>query len=157
MSILFKLDTEDDNAFFSGVTDILIEYQTLVNNAEPLFQIEGKKLDSVCQVLPKNLYLYNRYFLDMKTLEEYLIIKRNQIQAKLWKKYVEGYPKALATKDIQNYILGDADYVALSRVIIEVQDLKEKFKAITEAFEQMNWQLSNITKLRIAEIQETIL
>ena len=157
MSILFKLDTEDDNAFFSGVTDILIEYQTLVNKAEPLFQIEGKKLDSVCQVLPKNLYLYNRYFLDMKTLEEYLIIKRNQIQAKLWKKYVEGYPKALATKDIQNYILGDADYVALSRVIIEVQDLKEKFKAITEAFEQMNWQLSNITKLRIAEIQETIL
>jgi hypothetical protein len=157
MSILFKLDTEDDDAFFSGVTDILIEYQTLVNNAEPLFQIEGKKLDSVCQVLPKNLYLYNRYFLDMKTLEEYLVIKRNQIQAKLWKKYVEGYPKALATKDIQNYILGDADYVALSRVIIEVQDLKEKFKAITEAFEQMNWQLSNITKLRIAEIQETIL
>lgn len=157
MSIIMSLDTNDDSTLFSQLLNIITKYETIVDDSEKLFKIEGVKLEEVCRTLPKNLSVFDRHYQELKTLEEWMIVKREQIQSKLWKKFLEGYPRALASKDIQMYIQGDPEYVGFTEIILEVSNIKAKCLAIVKAFEQLGWMVGHITKLRVAELQDTVL
>ena len=158
MSIALQLQAaENDEVMFAQLLNIISEYDNYVDKAEPLFDLKLKKLEEVCQTIPKNLSAYDRYYQELKTVAEWLVIKREKIQAKLWKKYLEGYPRALSAKDIQMYIQGDNEYVQFSEIMLEVDNIKNKMQSIVKAFEQMGWMISNITKLRIAELQDAVL
>lgn len=152
-----SLDTKEDVELFPQLLLLITKYEQYVENAEPLFDITGRKLEEVCKILPKNLAVYDRYYQEMKTLEEWMIVKREKIQSKLWKKFLEGYPRALASKDIQMYIQGDAEYVEFTEIIIEVSNIKSKLQSIVKAFDSMSWMLGHITKIRVAELQDTVL
>lgn len=158
MSIILSLEnTENDEELFNQLLSIITKYESFVDTAEELFSLQGKKLEEVCRVLPKNIAVYDKHFQEMKSLEEWMIIKRDKIQSKLWKKYVEGYPRALSTKDIQMYIQGDPEFVSFSEIIIEVTNIKSKLQSIIKGFDTMSWMLGHIAKLRIAELQDTVL
>lgn len=157
MSVVMSLDTKDDSELFPQLLSIIMKYEKYVEDAEPLFKIDGVKLEEVCRTLPKNLAVYDRHYHEMKTLEEWMMVKREKIQSKLWKKFLEGYPRALASKDIQMYIQGDAEYVEFTEIILEVGNIKAKLQSLVKAFEQLGWMVGHITKLRIAELQDTVL
>ena len=157
MSVVMSLDTKDDAELFPQLLSIITKYEKYVEEAEPLFKIDGKKLEEVCRTLPKNLVVYDRHYHEMKTLEEWMMVKREKIQSKLWKKFLEGYPRALAAKDIQMYIQGDPEYVEFTEIILEVANIKAKLQSLVKAFENMSWMLGHITKLRIAELQDVVL
>ena len=157
MSVILSLDTKEDAELFPQLLNLITKYEKYVEEAEPLFNLDGKKLEEVCRILPKNLVIYDRHYYEMKTLEEWMVVKREKIQSKLWKKFLEGYPRALASKDIQMYIQGDPEYVGFTEVILEVSNIKSKLQSIVKAFENMSWMLGHVTKLRIAELQDTVL
>ena len=157
MSVVMSLDTKDDAELFPQLLSIITKYEKYVEEADPLFKIEGKKLEEVGRTLPKNRVVYDRHYHEMKTLEEWMMVKREKIQSKLWKKFLEGYPRALAAKDIQMYIQGDPEYVEFTEIILEVANIKAKLQSLVKAFEQMGWMLAHVTKLRVAELQDTVL
>jgi hypothetical protein len=152
MSFLFRLSEN-----LEKVIEHIAKYETAIAEAEELFNMEGKKLEYLCRVLPANIVRYDEYHNELKSLEDYLKAKRDVIESKLWKKYVEGYSRALSTRDIQAYIQGDAEYVSYTELILEVVHVKTQIKSIVEAFGQMGWMLSHVTKLRVAEMQDAIL
>jgi len=157
MSIVMTLDTADDVQLFPQLLGIITRYEGYVDDSEKFFKIDGVKLEEVCRTLPKNLSVYDRYYQEMKTLEEWMVVKREKIQSKLWKKFLEGYPRALASKDIQMYIQGDPEYVEFTEIILEVANIKAKLQSIVKAFESLSWMVGHITRLRIAELQDTVL
>ena len=157
MSIVMTLDTKDDVELFPQLLSIITKYEGYVDASEQYFKIEGVKLEEVCRTLPKNLAVYDRHYQEMKTHEEWMMVKREKIQSKLWKKFLEGYPRALASKDIQMYIQGDPEYVEFTEIILEVANIKAKLQSLVKAFENMSWMLGHITKLRIAELQDVVL
>ena len=151
----FLLSLSDDK--LTEIIPLLEKYENKIADAEQLFSLEGKKLEHICRNLPQNLSNYDQYYQELKSLEDWLFSKRDKIQARLWKKYTEGYSRALGTKDIQAYIYGEPDYVHYTEIILEVSHLKGKIFSIVEAFKTMNWMLSNITKLRVAEMQDSVI
>ena len=157
MSIVLSLDMADEETLFPQLLNIITRYEKHVDDAEPLFKLEGKKLEEIARTLPYNLAAYDRHYQEMKTLEEWLMVRRDKIQAKLWKKYLEGYARALASKDIQMYIQGDKEYVEFTEIILEVGNIRNKLHAVVEGFTQMGWMIGHITKLRIAELQDVVL
>jgi hypothetical protein len=133
MSIVLTLNTEDPAILISQIMNIIMTYDGHIEKAEPLFDIENKKL------------------------EEWLIIQREKVQSKLWKKFLEGYPRALASKDIQMYIQGDKEFIECNETILEISNIKNKLQSIVKSFDSMSWMLSHITKLRVAELQDAVL
>jgi hypothetical protein len=156
MSIVLALET-DDKKMFEQLLDIISTYDNYVADSEKFFKLEGVKIEEICRTLPKNLAIYDQYYQDMKSLEETLLSKRDKIQAKLWKSYLEGYPKALSAKDIQMYLQGDPEYVSFTEIILEVGNIKSKLQSIVKAFEQLGWMVGHIVKLRVAELQDAVL
>lgn len=155
MSFLLSLD--DSSTDYSKVIELIPRYEQKVKDAEPIFKIEGKRLEEVMRTLPHYQSSYDQSYQDMKALEEWLNNLKEKMNARHWKKYNEHYSRTLSTRDIQSYIAGEKDIVEINQVIIEVSLIKNNLFAIVESLKQMGWMVGNITKLRISEMQDAIL
>jgi len=135
----------------------LTKYDEELEKAEPLFKLEKQRLELLCRTHPQYLARYDQLLAEIKSLEDIVQLRLEQEESKHWKKYNEGYPRQLTARDIQAYISGEKEVVAIKEILLEVQSYKMQFNAIVEAFKSMGWSLNNIVKLRVSELQDTIL
>jgi hypothetical protein len=153
MTFLLTLDEEK----LADIVPLLPKYETKIEAAEPIFKLEGRRLEEVLRTLPHYQSSYDQSLQELKALEQWLDNIKEKKIGKLWKKYNEGYSRALSARDIQAYISSEKEIVELNQIIIEVALLKNSFTAIVEAIKQLGWQIGSITKLRIEEMKEEIL
>lgn len=153
MSFLLTLDEEQ----LGEIVNLLPKYEEKIASAEPIFKLEGRRLEEIMRTLPHYQSSYDASYQELKALEEWLNIIREKKIGKLWKKYNEGYARALAARDIQAYINSEKEIVELNQIIVEIVLLKNHLLSIVEALKQMGWMVGNITKLRISEMEDAIL
>ena len=139
------------------IIPILEKYEKQIKNSEPIFSLEGRRLEEIMRTLPHYQASYDRSYQEMKSIEDWILNIKEKKVGKLWRKYSEGYSKVLSAKDIQAYIGADQEIVDLNQILIETVLLKNNLNSIVEAIKQLGWMCGHVTKLRIAELQETIL
>jgi len=153
MSFLLTLDEDK----LDEIIPLLPKYEEKIAAAEPIFKLEGRRLEEIIRTLPHYQVSYDQSYQEIKALEDWVNNIKEKKIAKLWKKYNEGYQKALSARDIQAYIAGEKDIVELNQIIIEITLLKNNLLSIVEAIKQMGWMTGHVTKLRVAEMQDAIL
>lgn len=151
-SLLIELADDLEKIFIH-----LERYERYIVDAEPLFVLEDMRLELLCRSHPGWLSKYFQYEQELKGIEATLLIKKDELEGKLWKRYVEGYSRQLSNTDIKNYIASEKDVVSLSHVLQEVVFVKNKMSAIVEGFRQMGFALRNIVQLRVSSLQNEIL
>ena len=67
---------------------------------------------------------------------------------------MESYQRALSSRDCEKYVDGEADVIALEKMINEFALLRNKWLGITKALDQKQWQITNIVKLRCAGMED---
>ena len=132
-------------------------YEQLIQNAEPLFQLSGKGLEETCKEHAQNLMFYDLMLQECKTIEETIKTKIDEIESTLYRKLHENNQRVLGTRDIQQYIKGEPQYVAAQEILLEVIHVKRQLEAVVEALKSMGWSLNNIVKLRIAQLEHVTL
>lgn len=152
-----KLIHLDESNFLDEIPTMFEQYEAKIAKSEALFKLEGRKLESIMRDLPLHQAEYSRLAAELKSLLEILSLYKDKIMARYWKKYLEGYNKSLATRDIQTYIQGEPEVVNIARIEIEIKHLRDNAVEISEALKQMGWQCGNITKLMISDMREAIL
>jgi hypothetical protein len=55
------------------------------------------------------------------------------------------------------YVRGDPEYVAANQILLDVAHTRKQLEAIVEAMKTMGWSLSNIVKLRVAQLDHIVL
>ena len=153
MSFLLTLS----ESALDNIVTLLPQYEKKIEEAAPIFEMNGKKLEEILKIVAHSQFSYDKSFHELKALESWLENIKEKKIAKLWKKYIEGYSKVLSSRDVQAYINGEKEIVELNEIIIEVTLLKNQFAAVIESIKQLGWMVGNITKLRIAEMQEAVL
>jgi hypothetical protein len=154
MSFLLTLNEDDLGEI---LVNQLPKYEKKIKAAEAIFNLDGRKLEEIIRTVPQHQASYDQSYQELKALEDWIANQKDRKVAKLWKKYNEGYSRALSTKDITSYIAGEKDIIEINQIIIEITLLKNNMLAITDAIKNIGWMVSHITKLRVAELQETIL
>jgi hypothetical protein len=153
MSFLFTLDeaklSEQLPEIFEGV-------EREIAKAEPLFDIEGVRLELLARDLPKHQGHYDLKAQEMKQLMKWLENYKGKQEAILLKNYNKGQ-RALSATDQRILIGGEKDIVETNQLIIATTLLYGKLDAIVEAFKQMGWMIGHITKLRVAELGDIII
>ena len=91
---------------------------------------------------------------ELEAILEYLNIEMRKIKTKHYKKYLEGYNKALSSRDADKYVDGDSDVVDLEKIINEFALLRNQWLGITKGLDQKQWQITNIVKLRVAGMED---
>lgn len=94
---------------------------------------------------------------EIEAILEYLNIEQRRLRSQFFKKYLENYPRALSSRDVEKYVDGEADVVDYEKIINEFALLRNKWLGIIKALDIKQWQLSNVIKLRVAGMEDASL
>lgn len=132
-------------------------FEKMIDEAEPCFELDGIGLETACKRHAQNLMNYDIMLQECVMIEETVRARMEEIESELYKKFNENYQRALGARDIQQYIKGDAQYVQIYEILLEVSVVKKKLEAVVESLKSMGWMLGHITKLRVAQLDHVTL
>lgn len=87
----------------------------------------------------------------------YLNIQLRKTRAQAFKKYLEGYNRALSSRDAERYCDSESDVVDMETLINEVALLRNKWLGIIKALESKNFMLGHICRLRTSGMEDIII
>ena len=94
---------------------------------------------------------------ELEAILEYLNIEMRKIKTKHYKKYLEGYNKALSSRDAEKYADGEQEVIDQQHIINEVALIRNKFMGLIKAVDAKQFQINNIVKLRAAGLEDVSL
>ena len=102
-------------------------------------------------------YQYGLKMSDANMVLDWLTVLRNKAEARYLKNYQQNNPRAMSISEAKTLIGGDKDVVEIQQLICQVQKYVRDLKEIREAFIQLNYTLTNVTKLKVAEMEDYVL
>ena len=94
---------------------------------------------------------------ELEAILEYLNIEMRKIRNKHYRKYLEGYNKALSSRDAEKYADGENEVIDQQHIINEVALIRNKFMGLIKAIDAKQFQINNIVKLRAAGLEDVSL
>tara|TARA_R110000868_G_scaffold81659_3_gene230969 strand:+ start:2930 stop:3385 length:456 start_codon:yes stop_codon:yes gene_type:complete len=94
---------------------------------------------------------------EIEAILNYLNIELRRLRSIYFKKYLENYQRALSSRDVERYVDGEADVVDYEKIINEFALLRNKWLGLLKALDQKHWSISNVTKLRVAGMEDASL
>ena len=91
---------------------------------------------------------------EIEAVLNFLNIQLRKIRRKWFKKYLEGYARALTSRDAEKYVDGEDEVIDFETIINEVALLRNKWLGIMKGLETKQWQLGHITRLRTAGMED---
>ena len=87
----------------------------------------------------------------------YLNFQLRKIRRKHFQKYLEGYARALSSRDAEKYVDGEDEVIDFETLVNEVALLRNRYLGIMKGLEAKQWQLGHIVRLRTAGMEDVTL
>ena len=94
---------------------------------------------------------------EVEAILNHLNIQLRKIKSRHFKKYLENYQRALSSRDVEKYVDGEDEVVDYETLVNEVALMRNRWLGIIKALDQKQWQITNITKLRVAGMEDATL
>ena len=85
---------------------------------------------------------------EIEAILNHLNIQLRKIRRRHFQKYLEGYARALSSRDAEKYVDGEDEVVDFETIINEVAFLRNRFLGIMKAMESKNFMLGHVVRLR---------
>lgn len=137
----------------SKLTEVLSYFNSEYEEARGELKISGKLERCISEISAHFDYRYSQ-LQELEAILEHFNIKLKSIKSKKYQQLINTSARALSQSDLRQYIEGDEQVVAVQTVINEIALVRNKFISLSKGFETMNWQLSNLTKLYAAGLDD---
>ena len=137
----------------SKLTEILAYFNNEYEEARSELKLSGKLEKYVSQISANFEYRYAQ-LQEIEAILEYFNIKLKSIKSKKYQQLINTSARALTQSDLRQYIDGDEQVVAVQTIINEIALVRNKFISLSKGFETINYQLSNLTKLYVAGLDD---
>lgn len=91
---------------------------------------------------------------EIEAVLNFLNIQLRKIRRKYFQKYLEGYQRALTSRDAEKYVDGEDEVIDFETLINEVALLRNRYLGIMKAMESKNFMLGHIVRLRAAGMED---
>ena len=148
MSWITKISTD-----LAVLPEFVQEYETKLQQLRSSTAIGGQ-LERNMRELPAHTELV---FNDLQLIEAVLRnleIKLRQQRSQVFKRFLESYNRALSSRDAERYVDGDDLVISMEQLINEVAYLRNRYLGVMKALETKAFQLNNITRLRVAGMED---
>ena len=140
-------------ASLGAIPDFIAHYEKELDEARTEVGVYGN--------IEKNLAglpgITERRFNQLQEIEavlNYLNIQLRKIRKKHFQKYLEGYARALTSRDAEKYVDGEDEVIDFETIINEVALLRNKWLGIMKGLESKNFMLGHVTRLRTAGMED---
>lgn len=137
----------------SNIIDCIDYYEAELAEAKKECYIKGNVERNSAALPGVTEHRFNQ-LQEIEAILQYLNIELRRLRSKHFKKYLENYQRALSSRDVEKYVDGESDVVDYEKIINEFALLRNKWLGITKALDQKQWQITNITKLRVAGMED---
>ena len=91
---------------------------------------------------------------EIEAVLNYLNIELRKIRRKYFQKYLEGYQRALSSRDAEKYVDGEDDVINFETFINEVALLRNKWLGLMKGLESKNFMIGHVVRLRTAGMED---
>ena len=142
----FQLIKKDETKLEEVLNYFNDEYEL----AREEIKIKGR-LNKCIAELPS---LFEIRFSQLQELEAILAYFNNKLNGSIYRQLQEHSKRQLNSTDIKQYVDSDEKVLAMQTIINEIALVRNKFISLSKGFETKNWQLSNLTKLQCAGLDD---
>lgn len=136
--------------------DAITYFESELTQAKIETSLRGN-LESNSRLMPGIVEHRFNQLQEIEAILEYLNIQLRRKRSEAFRKYTENYNRALTSRDADRYVDGDDDVYQWQLLINEFAMVRNKFLGLMKAIDSKQFQINNITKLRVAGMEDTTL
>ena len=137
----------------SVIPDFISYYQTELDSAKKEVKIYGNVEKNIAALPGTTEHRFNQ-LQEIEAVLNYLNIQLRKIRRKHFQKYLEGYNRALTSRDAEKYVDGEDEVIDYETIINEVALLRNRWLGIMKGLEAKQWQMGHIVRLRTAGMED---
>lgn len=140
-------------ADLSVIPDFISHYEVELEQARYDCRVGGKVEKNISNLPGITEQRFNQ-LQEIEAVLNYLNIQLRKLRRKYFQKYLEGYNRALTSRDAEKYTDGEDEVIDFEVLINEVALLRNKWLGIMKGLDSKQWQLGHIVRLRTAGMED---
>jgi hypothetical protein len=140
-------------ADLSNIPDFIAHYENELADARRDVQIGGMIEKNITALPGVTEHRFNQ-LQEIEAVLNHLNIQLRKVRRKHFQKYLEGYARALTSRDAEKYVDGEDEVIDFETIINEVAFLRNRWLGIMKAMESKNFMLGHVVRLRAAGMED---
>ena len=140
-------------ADLGNIPDFIDHYEQELDDAKRDCRVGGLIEKNITALPGITEHRFNQ-LQEIEAILNYLNIQLRKIRRKHFQKYLEGYARALTSRDAEKYVDGEDEVIEFETLINEVALLRNRFLGILKGMESKNFMLGHIVRLRAAGMED---
>ncbi|MFV2014080.1 MAG: hypothetical protein ACC656_01505 [Candidatus Heimdallarchaeota archaeon] len=141
---------------YVNLSKMLLPYINALENKDDDLNIRGKTIEQANREQPQHLSYYDERCVELNTYVKFFDVEIARIRATLIKG-MESYPRDLSDRMKEKYVDQEHAYLVVYEKYLAVKEIHGQFVSIVDAFRARGYALNNITKIRVASLEDVIL
>ena len=137
------------------IPDFILHYESELIEAKKDVKIYGNVEKNISSLPGITEHRFNQ-LQEIEAVLEFLNIQLRKIRQKHYKKYLEGYNRALSSRDAEKYSEAEDEVIDMETIINEVALLRNKWLGVMKGIESKNFMLGHVVRLRTAGMEDIV-
>ena len=140
-------------ANLGAIPDFIAHYEAELEEAKRDCRIGGLVEKAITALPGVTEHRFNQ-LQEIEAVLNYLNIQLRKIRRRHFQKYLEGYQRALTSRDAEKYVDGEDEVIDFETIINEVALLRNRWLGIMKGLDTKQWQMGHIVRLRTAGMED---
>jgi hypothetical protein len=136
-----------------AIPDFIAHYEQELGQAKHDCKIGGLVEKNITALPGITEHRFNQ-LQEIEAILNHLNIQLRKIRRRHFQKYLEGYARALTSRDAEKYVDGEDEVIDFETIINEVALLRNRWLGIMKAMESKNFMLGHVVRLRAAGMED---
>jgi uncharacterized protein YfdQ (DUF2303 family) len=140
-------------ADLGNIPDFIAYYEQELNDAKRDVRLGGLVERSIKELPGITEHRFNQ-LQEIEAILNHLNIQLRKIRRKHFQKYLEGYARALTSRDAEKYVDGEDEVIDFETIINEVALLRNRWLGIMKGLDSKSWMSGHVVRLRTAGMED---
>ena len=136
-----------------NIPDFIAHYEKELEDARRDCRIGGLVEKNITALPGITEHRFNQ-LQEIEAILNHLNIQLRKIRRRHFQKYLEGYQRALTSRDAEKYVDGEDEVIDFETIINEVALLRNKWLGILKGLDSKQWQMGHVVRLRTAGMED---
>lgn len=140
-------------ADLGAIPDFISYYEAELDAAKKDVRLSGLVEKNITALPGITEHRFNQ-LQEIEAILNYLNIQLRKIRRKHFQKYLEGYQRALTSRDAEKYVDGEDEVIDFETIINEVALLRNRWLGVMKGLDSKSWMSGHIVRLRTAGMED---
>ena len=140
-------------ADLGNIPDFIAHFENELEDAKRDVRLGGLVEKNITAVPGITEHRFNQ-LQEIEAILNHLNIQLRKIRRRHFQKYLEGYARALTSRDAEKYVDGEDEVIDFETIINEVALLRNRWLGIMKGLDSKSWMSGHIVRLRTAGMED---